>query len=113
MITPALSRRDFLKSATLASAALALPRLSRGESAATAGNKLDVACIGVGGRGWDAVQAMKNENLVAFCDVDDERAAKTYEEFPSVPRFRDYRHMLDKFGDQIDAVTISTPDHMH
>ncbi len=56
---------------------------------------------------------MKEENLVAFCDVDDARAEKTYEEFPDVPRFRDYRVMLDQLGGQIDAVTVSTPDHMH
>jgi predicted dehydrogenase len=75
--------------------------------------RLNVACIGVGGRGRAAVDGMKEENLVAFCDVDDERAAETYQEFPTVPRFRDYREMLDRLGNSIDAVTISTPDHMH
>lgn len=114
---PKLSRRDFLKSATIASAALSLPRIVRGQtpggSGQTANDKLNVAFVGVGGRGWDAVQGLKTENLVAFCDVDEARATKTYEEFPSVPRFRDYRQMFDKLGSQIDAVTVSTPDHMH
>ena len=40
-------------------------------------------------------------------------AAKTYKEFPTVPRFRDFRVMLDKMDKQIDAVTVATPDHMH
>jgi predicted dehydrogenase len=107
-----LSRRSFLKSASFASAALAFPHLLRGQ-AGSPNNRLNVACVGVGGRGYDAVQGLKGENLVAFCDVDDERAAKTYAEFPGVPHFRDYRLMLEKLGNRIDAVTISTPDHMH
>src|SRR6187200_1561336 len=117
MNTPVLSRRDFLKSATIASAALSMPAIMKAQPSGTAqpsnNNKLNIACVGVGGRGWDAVQGVKSENFVAFCDVDEERATKTYEEFPSVPRFRDYRHMLDKLGNKIDAVTISTPDHMY
>src|SRR5690606_29083851 len=71
------------------------------------------AFIGVGGRGRNAVLELQEENLVAFCDVDDARAAVTYEKFPDVPRFRDYRQMFDRLGNQIDAVRISTPDHMH
>lgn len=109
---PTLSRRSFLKSASLASAVFAFPHLLRGQ-AGSPNNRLNVACIGVGGRGYDAVKGLAGENLVAFCDVDDERAAKTYTEFPGVPHFRDYRVMFEKMGGQIDAVTISTPDHMH
>jgi predicted dehydrogenase len=107
-----LTRRAFLKRTSLASAALAFPHLLRGQ-AGSPNNRLNVACIGVGGRGYDAVKGLAGENLVAFCDVDDERAAKTYAEFPGVPHFRDYRVMFEKMGNQIDAVTISTPDHMH
>jgi predicted dehydrogenase len=110
-----MNRRSFLKTASLAGAVATLPSILRSQDAAAqpAGSKLNVACCGVGGRGYDAVQAMKGENLVAFCEVDDVRAAKTFNEFPYVPRFRDFRVMLDKMGSQIDAVTVSTPDHMH
>ena len=110
-----MNRRSFLKTASLASAAVSLPNIlrSQGPSGQSANNRLNVACCGVGGRGYDAVQGMKGENLVAFCDVDDERAAKSFNEFPNVPHFRDFRQMLDKMGNQIDAVTVSTPDHMH
>jgi len=86
---------------------------SQGAEAQSPSNKLNIACCGVGGRGYDAVQGMKGENLVGLCDVDDERAAKTFGEFPGVPRFRDFRVMLDNLGNRIDAVTVSTPDHMH
>jgi predicted dehydrogenase len=115
MNTPEMNRRTFLKTASLATAAASLPNILRSQApgAQAPANKINVACCGVGGRGYDAVQGMKGENLVAFCDVDDERAAKTYQEFPGVPHFRDFRVMLDKLGNQIDAVTVSTPDHMH
>lgn len=109
-----MSRRTFLKTATLASAAISFPHIMRSQGAGQSpNNKLNIACCGVGGRGHDAVEGLKGENLVAFCDVDDDRAAKTYEEHPGVPHFRDFREMLDKMGNQIDAVTVSTPDHMH
>lgn len=113
--TSPVSRRSFLKSTSLASAAaVAFPAILRSQPGGQSpNNRLNVACIGVGGRGRAAVDGMKEENLVAFCDVDDARAAPTYETFPNVPRFRDYREMLDKLGNQIDAITISTPDHMH
>jgi predicted dehydrogenase len=110
MKNPSFSRRDFIKATSLASAAMAFPAILRSQSP---NNKLNIACVGVGGRGWSAVDALRGENFVAFCDVDDARAAKAYEEFPSVQRFRDYRKMLDQLGNKIDAVTISTPDHMH
>lgn len=113
MNSPILSRRDFIKTASLASAVAAFPNVMRSQQGQSPNNKLNIALCGVGGRGYDAVQGLKGENFVAFCDVDDERAAKTYQEFPNVPHFRDFREMLDKMGNQIDAVTVSTPDHMH
>ncbi len=114
MITPDVSRRHFLKAASLASAAtVAFPHVMRSQQGQSPNTKLNVACIGVGGRGAAAVAAMKDENLVAFCDVDDARAAGTFKAHPDVPRFRDYRQLFDKLGSKIDAVTISTPDHMH
>jgi len=56
---------------------------------------------------------VSGETLVGLCDVDDNYAAKTYNKFPTVPRFKDYRVMLDKLGRHVDAVLISTPDHLH
>src|SRR5687768_16660873 len=113
MKTPTVSRRTFLKTASVASAAVAFPHVMRSQQGASPNNKLNVACIGVGGRGVAAVGAMKDENIVAFCDVDDARAAATFTKHPEVPRFRDYRKLLDEVGNKIDAVTVSTPDHMH
>jgi predicted dehydrogenase len=75
--------------------------------------KLNVACIGVGGMGGSDVSQMRTENLVAFCDVDWKHAAGTFKRYPNVKRYRDFRKMLDKEGKNIDAVTVSTPDHIH
>ncbi|HEX2862414.1 MAG TPA: hypothetical protein VHN79_12275 [Lacunisphaera sp.] len=108
MKTPPFFRRHFLKTASLASTALAFPAILRAQSP---NNKLNLALIGVGHRGWSAVQNLKGENYVAFCDVDDELAARAYQEFPGVPRFRDNRKMLDQLGNRIDAVVVSTPLH--
>jgi predicted dehydrogenase len=124
MKTP-VSRRNFLKTTTAAST-LAFPAVMRSQPAGTPspGNRLNVAIIGAGGRGGAAVQGMKDENIVAVCDVDSDRSASALkslaEKFPeegarhtSAPRFSDYRKMFDQLGNKIDAVTISTPDHMH
>ncbi len=114
MKTSKFSRRSFLKKASIASvSAVAFPAILRAQAGESPNNRLNVAFIGVGGRGRNAVLELQNENLVAFCDVDDARAAVTYQKFPDVPRFRDYRQMFDRLGNQIDAVRISTPDHMH
>lgn len=114
MSTPDLSRRTFLKSTSAAAAAaVAFPHVMRSQGGVSPNSRLNVACIGVGGRGRDAVAGVKHENLVAFCDVDEARAADTFAEHPGVRRFQDYRQLFDKVGNDIDAVTISTPDHMH
>src|SRR5580658_2682847 len=112
-----VSRREFIKTASIASVAtLAFPYVMRGQQGKSPNDKLNIACCGVGGRGADAVKGLMRENLVAFCDVDDAKAAAAYAlhpEMTSERRFRDYRRMPDKLGSQIDAVTVSTPDHMH
>ncbi len=75
--------------------------------------KINIASIGVGGMGHGDVMSVSGENLVAFCDVDDTRAAKTFQKLPDVKRFKDFRKMFDAMEKQIDAVTVSTPDHTH
>ena len=51
--------------------------------------------------------------LIAMCDVDPKRAEKAYQQYPDIPKFTDYRKMLDKFEKEIDGVVVSTPDHCH
>ena len=110
-----LSRRSAIKGSAAAAIAFALPRFSIGQSGPSANSKLNVAVIGVGGRGRFLIDAglSANENLVAFCDVDEQNAASTYKDFPNIPRYKDFREMLDKLDKRIDAVAIATPDHTH
>jgi hypothetical protein len=76
-------------------------------------DKLNVAAIGCGGQGGvDLNDAAKTENIVALCDVDDNRAAGNLKKFDKQPKYKDFRVMLDKERN-IDAVTIGIPDFMH
>jgi len=76
-------------------------------------NKLNIAFVGCGGRGASLISALHDENIVAFCDVDEVRAANTFATYPDVRRYNDFRKMLDKEHSRIDAVVIATPDHTH
>lgn len=76
--------------------------------------KLNFAAIGSGGQGAGNIRAASpTENIVALCDVDERRAAQTFNAFPKATRHRDFRVMLDKEANNIDAVIVATPDHMH
>ncbi|MBF0198954.1 MAG: Gfo/Idh/MocA family oxidoreductase [Planctomycetes bacterium] len=76
-------------------------------------DKLNIACIGCGGKGVSDIKGIAHENIVALCDIDEIHAAQTFKKYPDVPKYKDYRVMLDEMGKDIDAVMISTPDHLH
>jgi hypothetical protein len=77
-------------------------------------DKLNVAAIGCGGQGGnDLNEAARTENIVALCDVDENRAAANFKKFDKAPKYKDFRVMLDKEGKNIDACTIGIPDFMH
>ena len=76
--------------------------------------KLNIAVIGLGTRGPQILPgAAATENIVALCDVDDANAAKTYKAYPNANKYKDFRKLLDKEGNSIDAVMVATPDHLH
>ena len=111
------TRRDFLKSASvLAAGAVFIPNLM----SCSPSGRLNIAVIGVGGQGhsnWSKMINQKdpkwNENIVALCDVDDNRAAEAFKAMPKAKRFKDYRVMFDTMHKEIDAVMVCTPDHSH
>ena len=107
------SRRTFLGSSAAAAGLVVVPRHALGQPKAAPSDKLAVACIGCGGMGANDVGALSGENIVALCDVDERRAGDTFKKHPRARKFRDYRKMLDAMAGQIDAVTVSTPDHTH
>jgi len=106
-----ITRRDFISSAALASAAFTIvPSKVMGKNPPS--EKLNIAGIGVGGIGALNLRNVETENIVALCDIDDKFAAKTYNRYPQAKTYRDYRIMLEKQRD-IDAVIVATPDHTH
>ena len=108
-----MDRRKFIKNVgTAGAAAFVLPRFSIA-STKSPNSKLNVAFVGVGGVGGMAINGMKSENAVAFCDVDTRMSGWHKKENPKSRFFQDYREMLDKMGKDIDAVCVSTPDHSH
>ena len=113
--TSQITRRDFMARSALALGAVTIvPRHVLGGSGyVSPSDKLNIACVGCGGKGESDIKSVSTENLVAFCDVDDERAAATYTAFPQVKRYKDFRKMLDENDSDIDAVTVTTPDHTH
>ncbi len=108
-----VTRRTFLRHAALTGSGLIILSNPRSIRAFAANEKLNIAGIGVAGRGGDDVRGVASENLVALCDVDDLHAAKTFQEFPNAKRYKDFRKMLDEIHSQIDAVVVGTPDHTH
>ena len=110
------TRREFLHKSTVALAGLTLLPSCLKKAGVAASDRLNIAVVGAGGRGHFGVLAINEDpsaNLVGFADVDDIRASNTYKMFPDIPRYKDFRKMLDELGKQIDAVIVATPDHTH
>lgn len=110
-------RRDFIKSSSIAGASFFIvPRYVLGKGYIAPSDKLNIAAVGCGGKGDVNVRLSFNsgsDNIVALCDVDDRESKKYREQFPTAPYFKDYREMLSRSEKDIDAVLVTTPDHMH
>jgi len=121
-----VTRRNFLKRAGLAASALAMGNISSLNAMSResysriigANGKVNLACVGIGYRGGDIIKEFEKTglaNIVALCDVD--MGAKHTQEimnkFPKAKRFKDFREMFDKMGNEIEAVSVGTPDHAH
>ncbi|MFT5465923.1 MAG: hypothetical protein ACI8UO_001019 [Verrucomicrobiales bacterium] len=107
------TRRKFLRNTGLAAGAtIGFPAIVRGQNL---NSKIRVACIGVGGKGDSDTNnaAAEGGEIVALCDVDKNTLNKKAEKFPKAAKFQDFRKMFEKMESEIDAVTVSTPDHMH
>src|SRR4030042_1687177 len=105
-----ISRRDFMGAAAAVAAFTFVPKRVL---AGSAGNKLNIAGIGVGGRGASDLEAGESENIVALGDADLDRAKDTIKKYSGAKLYSDFREMLDKEARNIDAVVIGAPDHIH
>jgi predicted dehydrogenase len=129
MKTNSLTRRDFIKTGGAAAAGVMLASLpgiealgatkkTAKETAAPATDRVRLACIGIGNRGWDLIRDFGRTGLcdiVALCDVDldadfCQNAIKAH---PNAKRFRDFRQMFDQIAGEFDAVSIAIPDFAH
>ena len=113
-----MSRRDFLRTTALAAAAT--PFLASGEGVKprtiSANEKLQHACIGIGGMGTNDLHnflAHPRVEIVALCDVDADRLQAAAKLAPSARLYSDWRELFEKEGDRIDSVNVATPDHSH
>jgi len=109
-----ISRRDFVSAAAAAAAFTIVPRhVLGGPRHVPPSEKLNIAGVGVGGRGSSDITALSSENIVALCDVDWKRAGGTFKRYPNAKKYKDFRRMLDEEDKNIDAVVVATPDHVH
>ncbi len=119
------SRREFLQLTASAAAMLGLagcadvtitptPKL-RPPRSIQRGANVRIAAMGFNNKGFGDVRSFPDEEIVALCDVDWglEKVQQTFRDFPNAKRYKDFRKMLLEMDDQIDALVVSTPDHMH
>lgn len=113
------TRRSFIKNTLFTATGLTiLPShvvsgLERSKVFKAPSDKLNIAGIGVGGKGHPNLVGMNTENIIALCDVDWKYADNCFKEFSQAKRYKDWRRMFDEIGKDIDGIMISTPDHTH
>ena len=109
-----ISRRAFVGGSAAAAVGLTIlpSHVIGGLGHIAPSDKLNIAGIGIGGKGSVNLENMVGQNIVALCDVDWDYAAKVFETYPNAKKWKDYRRMLDEQKD-IDACMIATPDHTH
>jgi len=101
------NRRQFLRQSAATSVGFWLASRPGWVEAGSPNEKLNIACVGAGGRGAGNIDGVKGEHIVALCDVDERRAAGSFKAFPKAEKFHDYRVMFDKIHKHIDAVVVS------
>jgi hypothetical protein len=111
----AMDRRSFIRNTALATAGFMImpSHVISGLGHTMPSDKLNIAGVGVGGRGGGVMRALSSQNIVALCDVDWRYSARIFNEFPDARKFYDWRVMFDQMKDSIDAVVVATPDHTH
>jgi len=106
-----LNRRTFLKHSAVLGAGITILRSGILKAGNSPNEKLNIAAIGVGGRGADDINDVKSENIVALCDVNEKNLAAAARKFPQARTYSDWRKCLDQ--KDIDAVVCATTDHTH
>lgn len=110
-----INRRDFVRTGTLVAAGITIvpSNVIAGLGHKAPSDKLNIAGIGVGGRGFGNLRELEGENIVALCDVDWNYSQRVFEHFSKAKKYKDWRVMYDELGKSFDAVMIATADHTH
>lgn len=110
-----VTRRDFIRNSVISGIGFVLLKNSGSAFSYAANEKLNIALVGVGGRGSWFVGAIPNldQNVVALCDVNEWKARPSFSKLPKARKFNDFRKMLSEMDKQIDAVVVAVPDHNH
>lgn len=108
-----LDRRHFLGTAAAAGAAGYFVNPSPAAASTSPNEKLNLACVGATNRAGANIAALKSENIVAIADIDSNLLNKGCVPYPNAKKYRDFRVMLEKESENIDAVVVGTPDHTH
>jgi predicted dehydrogenase len=112
-----MNRRQFLEAAVAAGTAMAGTgpligsRVASAKEVRSPNEKLNIAVVGVAARGEANLNGVAAENIVALCDIDEQRLSAAGSRFPNAKRVYDYREALET--PNLDALVCSTPDHMH
>jgi predicted dehydrogenase len=108
------SRRQFLQTTAVTGIGFWVAGGVQAQESKSPNERVAMASIGVSGKGSsDSQDAGKHGDMVAICDVDEAKLGAAAKKFPSAKQYVDFRKMLEEMGKSIDAVTVSTPDHMH
>ena len=110
-----INRRKFLGTAAAATAGFTIlpSNVIAGLGHKAPSDKLNIAGIGVGGKGFANLKNMESENIVALCDVDWKYSKRVFDYWPGAAKYKDWREMYDEMHNSIDAVVIATADHTH
>ena len=110
-----VSRRAFVGTTAAATAGFTIlpSNVVSGMGHVAPSDKMNIAAVGIGGMGASNLRNIKDQNIVALCDVDHKYAAKTFKKYPKAKQFWDWRKMYDKMGKDIDGVIVATADHTH
>jgi predicted dehydrogenase len=110
------TRRRFLQTSAAASGALAMgvhAWPAAAQQPPSPNEKLNIAAIGTYNRARADIDGVVSENIVALCDVDEQFLAKAAQDFPRAAKYNDFRVLLDKEANHLEAVVVGTPDHTH
>ncbi len=110
-----MSRRRFIGNTTVAAAGFTIlpSTVISGLGHKAPSDKLNIAGVGVGGRGFGVLKGMESENIIALCDVDWRYSQKCFDHFPNAKKYWDWRKMYEEMINDIDAVVVATADHSH